>query len=770
MSCCLALRAKRLVGQSLEYDWRLYNNSNRAHYCNYPYANPDPNEQRTMGPMLDNNPSPYQQPPPPWGWPTYVSGESPYRAVNETNANFRRNEVYGERGRMPYYRGGSGNVRGQYSYPNAYSSANPNMVPRSFGRQLRAPPADDHRHWQYVLKLPPSQNERFIILSYNILADYLVRDHWQQLYTHIPHFILDWVWRKKRILLELDFWSPDIMCLQALDKYLDLLQELKPKGYGGVYKERTGIAKDGCAIFWRTSRFALLHEEYIEFSKFGLRDNIAQICVLQSKFVGNAQVGASHLESSGRKPGPVNRVVVCNIHVLFNPKRGEIKLGQVRVLLERAHAVSKVWDDAPVVIAGDFNCTPKSPLYDFLSKYELNISGLARNQISGQPESKPYFRHTPPNRNAVDLARMAGTILQSATGNKMVDKDKTDTNSPILRDSTSEENTPKDLTNASTECLPVPAEKDLASSRSKMENCEPGGTVRFRNFSEVREYQDERYMNEFERLQVERAGSSSEDCSVAVTSIRNHPVSVEQEVSAMDARKDQKRSLDSCSGERLRPVEKPTISSNEILQTNRHLCFQQNVKEDARGEEENSVITISKARESGRSTKSLLFLDETSPNEVKCGQSGHVSGSLEYCQLADLSRKRHSLSGDSLLPEGSIENVVHLSPNDSLPDKEGLAIDVSDDCKRNSLSANSRITLAMKPVATSSPGDVKETKEPSSLQGIFKENLSVMVEANTTNFSEATDTYLSGNHPELQAELCPKEVGREHAGTMCFPT
>lgn len=32
---------------------------------------------------------------------------------------------------------------------------------------------------------------------------------------------------------------------------------------------------------------------------------------------------------------------------------------QVRALLDRAHAVSRLWDDAPVVLCGDFNCTPK---------------------------------------------------------------------------------------------------------------------------------------------------------------------------------------------------------------------------------------------------------------------------------------------------------------------------------------------------------------------------------------------------------------------------
>lgn len=32
---------------------------------------------------------------------------------------------------------------------------------------------------------------------------------------------------------------------------------------------------------------------------------------------------------------------------------------QIRVLLERANAVSKLWDDAPIVLCGDFNCTPE---------------------------------------------------------------------------------------------------------------------------------------------------------------------------------------------------------------------------------------------------------------------------------------------------------------------------------------------------------------------------------------------------------------------------
>lgn len=71
------------------------------------------------------------------------------------------------------------------------------------------------------------------------------------------------------------------MCFQEVDRFQDLEEELKLRGYNGIWKRRTGKAIDGCAIFWRASRFKLLHEESIEFNKFGLRENVAQICVLE---------------------------------------------------------------------------------------------------------------------------------------------------------------------------------------------------------------------------------------------------------------------------------------------------------------------------------------------------------------------------------------------------------------------------------------------------------------------------------------------------------
>ncbi|XP_042002203.1 carbon catabolite repressor protein 4 homolog 6-like [Salvia splendens] len=268
--------------------------------------------------------------------------------------------------------------QGRPAYGN-YQQFRPQQMRQQFRPRATKPP--DYRAWEYSkLKLPP-HCERFTVLSYNILADYLAADHRHKLYFHVPGYIMDWNWRMKNIIFELGLWSADILCFQEVDRFQDIEVELNQRGYNGIWKMRTGNPVDGCAIFWRASRFKMIFEESFEYRRFGLRDNVAQICVFESLSGSGISSGASTLPTSSASS---NRVVVCNIHVLFNPNRGDIKLGQIRVLLERANAVSKLWNDAPIVICGDFNCTPKSPMYNFIKDKELDLSKVARDKVSGQ--------------------------------------------------------------------------------------------------------------------------------------------------------------------------------------------------------------------------------------------------------------------------------------------------------------------------------------------------------------------------------------------------
>ncbi|KAM7471152.1 hypothetical protein LguiA_009335 [Lonicera macranthoides] len=219
-------------------------------------------------------------------------------------------------------------------------------------------------------KKPSTYRERFTVVSYNILGEKNASKH-RHMYPNVPPIYMKWSHRKRVLCEELFGWNPDIICLQEVDNYYDLLSTMEKAGYLGSYKRRTGDAVDGCAIFWKADKFRLLDEESIEFKQYGLRDNVAQLAVFEM------------CKAESR------RLVVGNIHVLYNPSRGDVKLGQIRFLSSWAHRLSKKWRDVPVVLVGDFNSTPQSAIYEFLSSSELNIMLHDRRDLSGQRSCHP---------------------------------------------------------------------------------------------------------------------------------------------------------------------------------------------------------------------------------------------------------------------------------------------------------------------------------------------------------------------------------------------
>ncbi|CAJ2676175.1 unnamed protein product [Trifolium pratense] len=215
-----------------------------------------------------------------------------------------------------------------------------------------------------------ASQHRFTVASYNILADRNASQH-ADLYVNIPSRYINWDRRQKILSDELFQWNPDIICLQEVDKYFELSNILVKAGYAGSYKRRTGDTSDGCAMFWKADKFQVLDEESIQYKDIGLRDNVAQLLVFEM-----------HGSDS-------RRLVVGNIHILYNPNRGEVKLGQIRFLSSKAQTLSEKWCNAPVILAGDFNSTPESGIYKFLSSSELNIKLYDRKELSGQKRCRP---------------------------------------------------------------------------------------------------------------------------------------------------------------------------------------------------------------------------------------------------------------------------------------------------------------------------------------------------------------------------------------------
>lgn len=150
-------------------------------------------------------------------------------------------------------------------------------------------------------------------------------------------------------------------------------------GYQCEYKKRTGSKPDGCAIVFKSSRLSLLSSNPVEFLRPGDalldRDNVGLVLLLQPN-----EVACSVSRSSS--------ICVANTHLLYNPRRGDIKLAQLAILLAEISRLSRLPNGSasPVVLCGDFNSTPLSPLYSFLTTGCLNYSGLKMGSVRFPPQ------------------------------------------------------------------------------------------------------------------------------------------------------------------------------------------------------------------------------------------------------------------------------------------------------------------------------------------------------------------------------------------------
>ncbi|XP_058221904.1 carbon catabolite repressor protein 4 homolog 6 isoform X3 [Rhododendron vialii] len=301
----------------------------------------------------------------------FVTGDSHFQSVSDANRGFRPVEdapnfhnQYWPCNTPPHF------YPPPYSHPpppppfNTPPSSNPHPPPFNRGfrppQQFwpRPPKPLDYRNWEYPKLRPPPHCERFKVLSYNILADYLANNHRSKLYFHIPPKMLEWEWRKRNIIFELGLWSADILCFQEIDKFQDLEEELKLRGYSGIWKVRTGAPVDGCAIFWRVSRFKLLHEECIEFNKLGLRDNVAQICVLES-------LNQNNTKDMPALPSSLGCFWIELMLFLSFGMMLQLSFLEILTVPQR-----------------------QSPLYNYIAEQKLNLSDLPRDKLSGQASAE----------------------------------------------------------------------------------------------------------------------------------------------------------------------------------------------------------------------------------------------------------------------------------------------------------------------------------------------------------------------------------------------
>lgn len=91
-------------------------------------------------------------------------------------------------------------------------------------------------------------------------------------------------------------------------------------------------------------------------------------------------------------------LIVANTHLLFNPRRGDVKLAQLMVLLAELDKCGCTGGHpdmySAIIMCGDFNSEPNSDIYKLILMGSLDYEGIKIRDISGQKEDGGYRRGT----------------------------------------------------------------------------------------------------------------------------------------------------------------------------------------------------------------------------------------------------------------------------------------------------------------------------------------------------------------------------------------
>lgn len=87
---------------------------------------------------------------------------------------------------------------------------------------------------------------------------------------------------------------------------------------------------------------------------------------------------------------------MATTHLLYNPKRQDVRLAQIQVLLAELDRISRDGCNSrgypnylPIILAGDFNLQPQSAPYQLLTKGKLFYDQLTNRQLEKRSEN-PY--------------------------------------------------------------------------------------------------------------------------------------------------------------------------------------------------------------------------------------------------------------------------------------------------------------------------------------------------------------------------------------------
>lgn len=211
-------------------------------------------------------------------------------------------------------------------------------------------------------------------------------------FIRCPLEALNWKERKYLILEEILTYRPDILCLQEVDHYYDTFQPIMSSlGYHGSFLAKPwspcldveqNNGPDGCALFYRRSRFSLQATSHLRLSAMMLPTN--QVAIVQTLTC----------EATGRQ------FCVAVTHLKARSGWERLRSAQGADLLQRLRSITSqggpVSQDRaapgsiPLVVCGDFNAEPTEEVYRRFSSSPLGLNSVYK-LLSSDGQTEPAY-------------------------------------------------------------------------------------------------------------------------------------------------------------------------------------------------------------------------------------------------------------------------------------------------------------------------------------------------------------------------------------------
>ncbi|XP_013146111.1 PREDICTED: protein angel homolog 2-like [Papilio polytes] len=206
----------------------------------------------------------------------------------------------------------------------------------------------------------------FKVVSYNILSQHLLESQ-LYLFQNCSMVNLQWDVRSKRLFDQIIRLDPDILCLQEVHaSYREsFFSQFEEVGYTGVFKKRTGVYDDGCAIYFKKSVFQM--EDHI----------LVQFCQTSYGILNRDEVGLAVRLVPLDARAPSSPLVVATTRLFHYVGSEHVRLAQLQLFLAHLERFANNGCQLgyhPIILSGDINSAHETPVIKFLTRGHVSVS------------------------------------------------------------------------------------------------------------------------------------------------------------------------------------------------------------------------------------------------------------------------------------------------------------------------------------------------------------------------------------------------------------